>query len=162
MQIPSISQFSGFFFPPLNLWSFKTAGRQTASCLKFMKHLFNSPGGDLSWQPFTFPYLKAASLTFVRPALDVTCAPWRITLPHHSHRSSRCVDQRAAAISTAHRGFGTPPTYWKWQTKCDLGLPQSRASMKDNLLPWNNRTLKGWKPAFCENNRQKNGYWMIE
>lgn len=51
MQIPSISRYSIFF---LNLWSFKIAGGQTASCLKFMKHLFNSPGRDLSWQPFTF------------------------------------------------------------------------------------------------------------
>lgn len=52
MQIPSISLYS-VFLP--NLWSFKTAGGQTASCLKFMKHLFNSPGRDLSWQPFTSP-----------------------------------------------------------------------------------------------------------
>lgn len=35
-------------FFSLNLWSFKTAGGQTAGCLKFMKHLFNSPGRDLS------------------------------------------------------------------------------------------------------------------
>lgn len=47
-----LSACSVFF---LNLWSFKTAGRQTASCLKFMKHLLNSPGRDLSWQPFTSP-----------------------------------------------------------------------------------------------------------
>lgn len=54
MQIPSISQESVFFLKPLNLWSFKTAGRQTASCLKFMKHLFNSPGQGLPLTTFYF------------------------------------------------------------------------------------------------------------
>ena len=56
MQIYADSFLSAcvlFFF--LNLWSFKTAGGQTASCLKFMKDLFNSAGRDLSWQPFTSP-----------------------------------------------------------------------------------------------------------
>lgn len=89
------------FSPPLNLWSFKTAGRQTASCLKFMKHLFNSPGWDPSWQPFTFPYLNTASLTFVRPALDVMCAPWQITFPHHSRRPRGCFDQRGQPLALA-------------------------------------------------------------
>lgn len=170
MQIPSISQFSEFFFRPLNLWSFKTAGRQTASCLKFMKYLFNSPGWDLSWQPFTFPYLNAASLTFVRPALDAT---WR-SMTHYSPRSftssSRALWSEGAAISAAH----IEASERHWRTGSDgqnvtedflkAGLPwhsvtYASVSMTtvrnistfpkvrgDNWLPWHTgRTLKGWK-----------------
>lgn len=58
---------ANFLFSPLNLWSFKTAGRQTASCLTFMKHLFHSPGWDRSSQPFTSPHLNAARLALVGP-----------------------------------------------------------------------------------------------
>lgn len=54
MQIYADSFYQPVLYFFLNLWSFKIAGGQTAGCLKFMKHLFNSPGRDLSWQPFTF------------------------------------------------------------------------------------------------------------
>lgn len=83
-----------FFFFLGNLWSFKTAGGQTASCLKFMKHLFNSSGRDLPWQPLTSSTSRSANLTFVRTTLDNdVCSMTDYSLASFASLSWVCLDR---------------------------------------------------------------------
>lgn len=85
--------YADSFYQPLlwvfgkNLWSFKTTGGQTAGCLKFIKHLFNSRSRELSWQPFTSPTQTLHVWHSSGPRRTVMYVPRQITQRNHSHTS---------------------------------------------------------------------------
>lgn len=96
-------------FLPQTFGLLKLQADKQHSYLKFMKHLFNSPGWDLSWQPFYFSRSCSASLTFIRTALDMICGPWQITPMHHPHCSPGSKQRTLApvALTTADTDKGS-------------------------------------------------------